>query len=199
MLSLYHIACVIAIEHSADRTQQFSYDFAARILGVYTSGTVAGVVSDTMVAGEFALNLNETNLMLNHLKIVSFGDIAIQLKSNAVVGWISEPFLRTVTRLFRSRLTTTISDGVHNYTQRLLDDVNENDRLQIKNYVHYVIPILNTRSKAGGGGGQPAAATTAIPPTTTTTLATTTIGAESDAAVSVALTATSMSTTVGVS
>lgn len=108
---------------------------------------MAGVVTDTLVAGEFALNLNETNLMLNQLKIVSFGDIAIQLKSNAVVGWISEPFLRTVTRLFRSRLTTTISDGVQNYTQRLLDDVNENDRLQIKNYVHYVIPILNTQSK----------------------------------------------------
>lgn len=126
---------------------QFSYDFAARILGVYTSGTVEGVVTDTLVAGEFALHLNDTNLMLNQLKIQSFGDISVQLKSNAVVGWISEPFLRTVTRLFRSRLTTTISDGVQNYTQRLLDDVNANDRLHIKNYVQYVIPILNTRSK----------------------------------------------------
>lgn len=153
----HHLSVSLPISLALSHARlQFSYDFAARILGVYTSGTVAGVVTDTLVAGEFALNLNETNLMLNQLKIVSFGDIAIQLKSNAVVGWISEPFLRTVTRLFRSRLTTTISDGVQNYTQRLLDDVNENDRLQIKNYVHYVIPILNTQSKR-----QPAATATA--------------------------------------
>lgn len=122
---------------------QFSYDFAARVLGVYASGGVVGTVTDTLIAGEFELNLNETNIMLNRLKILSFGDISLQLKSNAVVGWLSEPFLRAITRLFRSRITTTISDGVQNYTQRLLDDVNDNDKLEIKNYVHTVLPILN--------------------------------------------------------
>lgn len=106
-----------------------------------------GTVSDTVVAGEFSISLNDTNLHLNDLKIVSFGDISVQLKSNVVVRWISEPFLRTITRLFQSRITTTVSDGVRDYVRQLLLDVNEHDRLNIKHYVQSIVPVLNATKK----------------------------------------------------
>lgn len=116
-------------------------------MGLGTTGTVIGTVTDTIVAGAFSINLNDTNVILNDLQITSFGDIAIQLKSNLVVRWISEPFLRTVTRLFQSRITTTVSDGVRDYTRKLLNDINDNDRLNIKKYFHSIIPILNTKGR----------------------------------------------------
>ena len=121
---------------------QFSYDFNAKVLGIGTGGTVIGTVTDTIVAGEFSISLNDTNLHLDEMKITSFGDIAVQLKSNVVVRWISEPFLRTITRLFETRITTTVSDGIRDFTRSLLADINKNDRLHIKQFVHTVIPIL---------------------------------------------------------
>ncbi|KAG4077635.1 hypothetical protein HA402_008895 [Bradysia odoriphaga] len=125
----------------------FSYDFNARVMGLGATGTVIGTVTDTIVTGEFSINLNDTNVILNDMQIMSFGDIAVQLKSNVVLRWMSEPFLRTITRLFQSRITTTVSDGVRDYTRKLLNDINDNDRLNIKKYFHSIIPILDTKDR----------------------------------------------------
>lgn len=76
------------------------------------------------------------------MKIVEFGDIALQLKSNALVSWLSEPFLRAIARLFETRLTTTVTDGIAAYVMKLLDDINEHDRLQLKVYARAILPTV---------------------------------------------------------
>lgn len=123
-------------------TTQFSYEFSARVLGIQATGLVHGVVSDTIITGVFTVHLNDTNLHLVQMKIVEFGDIALQLKSNALVSWLSEPFLRAIARLFETRLTTTVTDGIAAYVMKLLDDINEHDRLQLKVYARAILPTV---------------------------------------------------------
>lgn len=121
--------------------RQFSYDFLAKVMGISMSGAIHGIVSNTLVAGEFEVNLQNTSLALTHLQILEFGDISLQLKSNAVISWISEPFLRMIARLFESRITTTLSDSIRVYVGELLDDINANDRLQLKKYARIITPV----------------------------------------------------------
>lgn len=97
-----------------------------------------------IIMGKFSINLLDTNMQLDELKIVSFGDIKVQLKSNAIVRWITEPLLRAITHLFRTRIKTTVSDGIRDYTRKLLNDVNANDRLHMKEYVRNILPIVKT-------------------------------------------------------
>lgn len=94
--------------------------------------------------GKFSINLQDTNMQLDCLKIISFGDIKVQLKSNAIVRFITEPLLRAITHLFRMRIKTTVSDGIRDYTRKFLNDVNDNDRLHIKEYVRNILPISKT-------------------------------------------------------
>lgn len=114
-------------------------------MGISTGGTVLGSVGDTIINGEFQINLNDTNVSLIFLKITGFGEINAHLKSNVVVRWISEPFLRTITRIFENRISTTISDGLRNYTKHLLKDINDNDRLHVKDYISHIVPVLNLK------------------------------------------------------
>lgn len=122
---------------------QFSYDFLAKVLGISMNGAIHGMVTNTLVAGEFEVNLKNTSLALKQLQILEFGDISLQLKSNAVISWISEPFLRMIARLFESRITTTVSDSVRVYVGELLDDINAHDRLQLKNYARIITPVVD--------------------------------------------------------
>lgn len=85
-------------------------------------------------------------MQLDDLNIISFGDIKVQLKSNAIVRWITEPLLRAITHLFRMRIKTTVSDGIRDYTRKLLNDVNDNDRLHMKEYLRNILPIAKTKS-----------------------------------------------------
>lgn len=84
---------------------------------------------------------------MDDLQIVSFGDMTVQLKSNAVLRWLSEPVLGAISQLLKTRIRTTISDGVRNYTQSLLQDINKHDRLHIKNYVKILIPLKSLRKE----------------------------------------------------
>lgn len=107
------------------------------------NGAIHGLVTNTLVAGEFDVNLQNTSLALTRLQILEFGDISLQLKSNAVISWISEPFLRMIARLFESRITTTVADSVRVYVSELLDDINAHDRLQLKKYARFITPVVD--------------------------------------------------------
>lgn len=122
---------------------QFSYDYFAKVLGISINGAIHGMATNTLVAGQFELNLMNTSLALKQLQILEFGDISLQLKSNAVISWISEPFLRMIARLFESRITTTVTDSVRIYVGELLDDINANDRLQLKKYARTITPVVD--------------------------------------------------------
>lgn len=99
-----------------------------------------------IIMGTFSINLQNTSMQLDDLNIISFGDIKVQLKSNAIVRWITEPLLRAITHLFRMRIKTTVSDGIRDYTRKLLNDVNDNDRLHMKEYLRNILPIAKTKS-----------------------------------------------------
>lgn len=107
------------------------------------SGAIHGMVMNTLVAGDFEVNLQNTSLALRQLQILQIGDISLQLKSNAVISWISEPFLRMIARLFESRITTSVADSVRVYVGELLDDINANDRLQLKKYARIITPVVD--------------------------------------------------------
>lgn len=120
---------------------QFSYDVKAGVMGLGPTLSVDGTVVETILAGEFSIRLNDTNLNLDELKILSLGNIRVQLKSGNLLRSVSEPFLTTISQLFRARISTSAAGGIKDYIRNLLHYANSDDLFQLKKNINLLLHL----------------------------------------------------------
>lgn len=120
---------------------QFSYDVKAGVMGLGPTLSIDGTVVETILAGEFSIRLNDTNLNLDELKILSLGNVRVQLKSGNLLRSVSEPFLSTISQLFRARISTSAAGGIKDYIRNLLHYANSDDLFQLKKNLHLLLHL----------------------------------------------------------
>lgn len=108
-------------------------------MGVGPTITVDGTVVETLLTGEFSINLNDTNFNLDDLKILSLGHIRVQLSSGNLLRTVSGPFLTMVTQLFRTKISTSASDGIKDYVTDLMNYANRIDLFELKNFLKLIL------------------------------------------------------------
>lgn len=110
-------------------------------MGLGPTLSVDGTVVETILAGEFSIRLNDTNLNLDELKILSLGNIRVQLKSGNLLRSISEPLLTTISQLFRARISMSAADGIKDYIRNLLHYANNDDLFQLKKNLNLLLHL----------------------------------------------------------
>lgn len=118
---------------------QFSYDVKAGVMGLGPTITVDGTVVETILTGEFSIKLNDTNFNLDDLKILSLGHIRVQLSSGNLLRTVSGPFLTMITQLFRTKISTSASDGIKDYVTDLINYANKIDLFELKKFLKILL------------------------------------------------------------
>ncbi|XP_037923424.1 uncharacterized protein LOC119659421 isoform X2 [Hermetia illucens] len=112
----------------------FVYDYKLAVIGFQVRGKVGGAVQDTILAADFSISVEDANIRLNNFQIISFGNIDIQLKYIPIMRELSSSILRPITDLFKDRIITIVAEAVRIKLEKLIDDINENDRLHFKEF-----------------------------------------------------------------
>ncbi|CAD7093108.1 unnamed protein product [Hermetia illucens] len=116
------------------RNVEFVYDYKLAVIGFQVRGKVGGAVQDTILAADFSISVEDANIRLNNFQIISFGNIDIQLKYIPIMRELSSSILRPITDLFKDRIITIVAEAVRIKLEKLIDDINENDRLHFKEF-----------------------------------------------------------------
>ncbi|XP_031626110.1 uncharacterized protein LOC116342577 [Contarinia nasturtii] len=117
----------------------FSYDVKAGVMGLGPTITVDGTVVETILGGDFSIALNDTNFNLDDLKILSLGHIRVQLTSGNLLRTVSGPFLTIITQLFRTKISTSASDGIKDYVGDLINYANKIDLFELKKFIRILL------------------------------------------------------------
>lgn len=125
---------------------QFSYDVKAGVMGLGPTITVDGTVVETILTGEFSIKLNDTNFNLDDLKILSLGHIRVQLSSGNLLRTVSGPFLTMITQLFRTKISTSASDGIKDYVADLINYANKIDLFELKKFLKILLHTTTRKS-----------------------------------------------------
>lgn len=126
---------------------QFSYDVKAGLMGIGPTITVDGTVVETILGGDFSIALNDTNFNLDDLKILSLGHIRVQLTSGNLLRTVSGPFLTIITQLFRSKISTSASDGIKEYVRDLIHYANKIDLFELKKFIRIILGNVKANNK----------------------------------------------------
>lgn len=108
-------------------------------MGLGPTITVDGTVVETILTGEFSIKLNDTNFNLDDLKILSLGHIRVQLSSGNLLRAVSGPFLTMITQLFRTKISTSASDGIKDYVTDLINYANKIDLFELKKFLKILL------------------------------------------------------------
>lgn len=133
----FHFRANLIVSHV-----EFSYDFDLHIIAVYGRGTINGLITDTLVTGDFSIGVQDAEIQLNDFRILSIGNIELELKYNSIIKHLSGSILRPITNLFQNRISTTLSDAIRNQLEVLIGEINQQDRLQLKEFARNALSGL---------------------------------------------------------
>nr|XP_041632337.1 uncharacterized protein LOC121502702 isoform X2 [Drosophila kikkawai] len=113
---------------------QFEYTFSLNVMAVEGSGKVIGFLDNTIVYAELAINVIHFKLHLHDFRIMEFSNIHVQLDQERLIRQLTGIILSPITNVFKDRITTSIADGLKEQMQSVMDDFNNEDPLQLREF-----------------------------------------------------------------
>ncbi|XP_055904365.1 uncharacterized protein LOC129940137 isoform X2 [Eupeodes corollae] len=128
------------------KSLQFDYDFVLKLMAVVGYGKVVGSLDDTVIYADLSINVEDTRLRLNDFRIIKFRNIQVQLSQRRFIQELTGVILSPITNLFRDRITTSISDGLKDQMQGVMDDFNNKDPLELRTFAKQMLAGLTGQS-----------------------------------------------------
>ncbi|XP_055848693.1 uncharacterized protein LOC129913831 isoform X1 [Episyrphus balteatus] len=128
------------------KSLQFDYDFVLKLMAVVGYGKVNGSLDDTVIYADLSINVEDTRLRLNDFRIIKFRNIQVQLSQRRFIQELTGVILSPITNLFRDRITTSISDGLKEQMQGVMDDFNNKDPLELRTFAKQMLAGLTGQS-----------------------------------------------------
>ncbi|XP_041565317.1 uncharacterized protein LOC121467590 isoform X1 [Drosophila elegans] len=118
---------------------QFEYDFLLKVMAIEGFGKIIGSLDNTIVYAELAVNIVNFKLNLHDFRIMRFSDIQVQLDQARLIKQLTGFILSPITSLFKDRITTSIADGLKEQMQSVMDDFNNEDPLQLREFTNKLV------------------------------------------------------------
>ncbi|XP_017145467.1 uncharacterized protein LOC108157788 [Drosophila miranda] len=113
---------------------QFEYNFFLKLMAIEGYGKVMGSLDNTVVYAELAVNVINSKLHLHDFRIMEFSNIHVQLDQARLIRQLTGIILSPITNFFKDRITTSIADGLKDQMQSVMDDFNNEDPLQLREF-----------------------------------------------------------------
>jgi len=128
------------------KTLQFEYEFLLKLMALEGFGKVIGSLDDTIIYAELAVDIINMKLKLHDFRIVQFRSINVQLDQARIIRELSGLILSPITNLFKERITTSISDGLKDQMQIVMDDFQDADPLELGKFTKKILSGLTGQS-----------------------------------------------------
>ncbi|XP_011293462.1 uncharacterized protein LOC101890547 isoform X2 [Musca domestica] len=121
------------------KSLQFEYNFLLKLMALEGYGKVIGSLEDTIIYAELAIDIVTFKMKLYDFRVIQFRNIQVQLNQTRFIRHLTGVILSPITNLFKDRITTSISDGLKEQMQTVMDDFNNEDPLELNNFVKQVL------------------------------------------------------------
>lgn len=118
---------------------QFEYNFLLKLMALEGYGEVIGSLEDTVIYAELAIDISTLKMKLYDFRVIQFRNIKVQLDQTRFIRHLTGVILSPITNLFKDRITTSISDGLKDQMQIVMDDFNNEDPLELRNFVKQIL------------------------------------------------------------
>ncbi|XP_037813050.1 uncharacterized protein LOC119604476 isoform X1 [Lucilia sericata] len=118
---------------------QFEYNFLLKLMALEGFGKVIGSLEDVVIYAELAVDILTFKMKLYDFRVIQFRNIQVQLDQTRFIRHLTGVILSPITNLFKDRITTSISDGLKDQMQMVMDDFNNEDPLELKNFVKQIL------------------------------------------------------------
>ncbi|EAT45137.1 AAEL003570-PA [Aedes aegypti] len=102
----------------------FTYDYSAHIMDLGPSGWVDVDIATMTFQFEFAIDLSNFFIYLEHFQLTNIGNLNIRFRGNILVDWLSNIFVGIITTIFNNTITNIVSNSMHDFIQATLDEMN---------------------------------------------------------------------------
>ncbi|XP_073848371.1 uncharacterized protein isoform X2 [Musca autumnalis] len=121
------------------KSLQFEYNFLLKLMALEGYGKVIGSLEDTVIYAELAIDIATFKMKLYDFRVIQFRNIQVQLNQTRFIRHLTGVILSPITNMFKDRITTSISDGLKEQMQTVMDDFNNEDPLELNNFVKQVL------------------------------------------------------------
>ncbi|XP_061389131.1 uncharacterized protein LOC133324301 [Musca vetustissima] len=121
------------------KSLQFEYNFLLKLMALEGYGKVIGTLEDTVIYAELSIDIVTFKMKLHDFRVIQFRNIQVQLNQTRFIRHLTGVILSPITNLFKNRITTSISDGLKEQMQIVMDDFNNEDPLELNNFVKQVL------------------------------------------------------------
>ncbi|XP_070137211.1 uncharacterized protein [Drosophila bipectinata] len=121
---------------------QFEYNFLLKFMGVEGLGKILGSLDQTIVYAELSINVVNLKLDLKDFRIMEFRNIHVEVDQARLISQLTGIILSPITNLFKNRITTSIADSLKTQMQFLMDDFNNEDPLQLRDFTKKLLSGL---------------------------------------------------------
>ncbi|XP_013112284.1 uncharacterized protein LOC106090590 [Stomoxys calcitrans] len=129
------------------KSLQFEYNFLLKLMALEGYGKVIGSLEDTVIYAELAVDIVTLKMKLFDFRVIKFRTIQVQLNQTRFLRHLTGIILSPITNLFKDRITTSISDGLKDQMQTVMDDFNNEDPLELHGFVKQVLGGLTGSTK----------------------------------------------------
>ncbi|XP_075147102.1 uncharacterized protein LOC142221307 isoform X2 [Haematobia irritans] len=129
------------------KSLQFEYNFLLKLMALEGYGKVIGSMEDTVIYAELAVDITTLKMKLIDFRVIKFRNIQVQLDQTRFIRHLTGVILSPITNLFKERITTSISDGLKDQMQTVMDDFNNDDPLELNKFVKQVLGGLTGTKK----------------------------------------------------
>ncbi|XP_037729234.1 uncharacterized protein LOC119560018 [Drosophila subpulchrella] len=128
---------------------QFEYNFMLKVMAAEVLGRVIGSLENTIIYAELSVNLVNFKLKLNDFRIIGFSNIQTELDQAQPIKQLTGIILSPITSLFKNRITTSIADGLKEQMQTVMDDFNNEDPLQLREFTNKLVSAITGNVTSG--------------------------------------------------
>ncbi|XP_065354736.1 uncharacterized protein LOC135949189 isoform X2 [Calliphora vicina] len=118
---------------------QFEYNFLLKLMALEGFGKVIGSLEDVVIYAELAVDILTFKMKLYDFRVIQFRNIQVQLDQTRFIRHLTGVILSPITNLFKDRITTSISDGLKDQMQMVMDDFNNEDPLELRSFVKQIL------------------------------------------------------------
>lgn len=121
---------------------QFEYNFMLKVMAAEGLGRIIGSLENTIIYAELSVNIVNFKLNLNDFRIIGFSNIQVELDQAQPIKQLTGMILSPITSLFKNRITTSIADGLKEQMQTVMDDFNNEDPLQLREFTKKLVSAI---------------------------------------------------------
>ncbi|XP_070852370.1 uncharacterized protein [Drosophila suzukii] len=123
-------------------TLKFEYNFMLKVMAAEGLGRIIGSLENTIIYAELSVNIVNFKLNLNDFRIIGFSNIQVELDQAQPIKQLTGMILSPITSLFKNRITTPIADGLKEQMQTVMDDFNNEDPLQLREFTKKLVSAI---------------------------------------------------------